>query len=66
LPFSEDALAVRAQIITRLKPDDIVDAIARAEARQEAWVMWAIFWMSLGAILGIAGCLLVISLWGKF
>jgi len=42
------------------------EIIARAEARQEAWVAWAVFWMSLGAILGIAGCVLVISLWGKF
>ena len=49
-----------------INADTIADTIARAEARQEAWVAWAVFWMSLGAILGIAGCLLVISLWGKF
>ena len=46
----------------RLTPLEIIE---RAEARHDALLQWAVFWMSLGAILGIAGCLLVISLWGK-
>jgi hypothetical protein len=42
-----------------------LEIIQRAEAHEHAWAQWAVFWLSLGAILGCAATLLAIAIWGR-
>jgi hypothetical protein len=50
------------EIVTRLTPDQIIE---RAEARERAWLRWALFWMLTGALCGTAATLLAIALRSK-
>jgi hypothetical protein len=47
------------RITPRLTPLGIVE---RAEAREESWTFWAIFWLAIGSLVGAAAALTLVAI----